>query len=143
MSDQIDLLAETHFSEILERARSMRVQAIAIDTIQTLICEHVSGRPGLPAQLRACMEHLLNYVGTTGTTLWLVGHLTQRGDIAGPRTIEHDVDAVLRLDMLDQPEGERILNCPSKNRFGSISAVGRLKLTAEGFVAADGEALTF
>jgi DNA repair protein RadA/Sms len=139
VSDQVVLLAETHLGKILERARLMRAQAVAIDTIQLLSCEHVSSRPGLPAQLRACMKLLLDCVGSTGVTLWLVGHLTQRGDVAGPRTIEHDVDAVLRLDGED---GEQILNCSSKNRFGSISAVGRLKLTAGGFVAVDREPRT-
>jgi DNA repair protein RadA/Sms len=140
VSNQICLLAETRLGEILERARSMRAQAVAIDTIQGLTCEDVNGSPGLPAQLRACTVRLIDYARTTGTTLWLVGHLTKRGDIAGPRTTEHDVDVVLRLD---QENDERILSCPSKNRFGSASTVGRFRLTAEGLVEVDEGALSY
>ena len=138
MSDRIYVLTERRLEEILEQARSMRAQALAIDTIQVLSCEHVRGRPGLPAQLRACTARLIDYAKTTGTTLWLVGHLTQRGDIAGPRTIVHGVDTVLRLD---QEDDERILHChcPSKNRFGPTNIAGHLKLTAKGFVEVNEE----
>jgi DNA repair protein RadA/Sms len=137
MSDRIHVLAEQRLEEILKHARSMHAQALAIDTIQMLRCEHVRGRPGLPAQLRGCTARLIDYAGTTGTTLWFVGHLTACGDIAGPITIVHSVDVVLRLD---QEDDKRILRCPSKNRFGPTNAVGRLKLTAEGFVEVDEEA---
>jgi len=137
VSDQICLLSERRLGEILERARATRAQVVAIDTIQTLTCEHVSGRPGFPAQLRAGVKRLIDFSATSGTTLWLVGHLTSRGDIAGPRTIEHDVDVVLRLD---QEDAVRILGCPDKNRFGPTNVVGRLEPTARGFVDADEEA---
>lgn len=133
MSNRIHVLAATRLEEILEQARSMRAQAIAIDTIQALICGHVKGRPGL----RECMGRLIDYARTTGTTILLVSELTRRDDIASPKTIVHDVDVALRLD---QEDDERILSCLSKNRFGPTSLVGRLKLTAEGFVEADEEA---
>lgn len=134
-SDQVCMLSERRLGVILEHAHSMRAQAVAIDTIQTLTCEHVRGRHGNPAQLRACMKCLINYRSATRTSLWLVGHLTSRGDIAGPTTIEHDVDVVLRLD---QEGDERILRSPSKNRFGPTNVVGRLTLTAGGLVERGG-----
>jgi DNA repair protein RadA/Sms len=133
MSDRICVIAERRIEEILEQARSMRAQALAIDTIQMLSCGHVKGRPGLPAQLRECTARLIDYAGATGTTLWLIGHLTACGDIAGPVTIAHSIDVVLRLD---QEDDERILRCPGRNKFGPTNAVGRLELTAEGFVVA-------
>ncbi len=146
MSDWIRVLAEQRLEKILQQAQSMRAQALAIDTIQMLHCEHVKGRPGLPAQLRGCTARLIDYARTTGTTLWLVGHLTERGDIAGPRTIVHDVDVVLRLD---QEDDQRIWLRPDKNRFGSTSVtladhrwahlVGQLQLTSGGFVEVDEE----
>lgn len=136
VSDQICLLAEGRLGKILAQARSMRAQAIVIDSIQTLICEHVRGRRGLPAQLRTCMKLLIDYAKTTDTTLWLVNYLTNRGCIAGPRTIEHDVDVVLRLD---QKDAVRILSCPSKNRFGPTNVVGHLELTTKGLIEADKE----
>ncbi len=136
LSNRICVLSTGSLEEILEQAKSMHAQALAIDTIQLLRCEHVKGRPGLPAQLRGCTARLINYAGTTGTTLWLVGHLTASGDIAGPITIEHSVDVILRLD---QEGNERTLRCPLKNRFGPTNATGRLKLTAEGFVEVNEE----
>jgi hypothetical protein len=140
ISNPIYVLATRRLEEILEQARSMHAQAVAIDTIQKLICGGAKGHPGLPSQLRACTARLTDYARTTGTTLWLVGLLTARDDIAGLRTIVHDVDIVLRLDQ-DQEVDERILSCPKNRfRFGLDNPVGRLKLTARGFVAVDEEA---
>lgn len=130
LSNRIYVCATRSLEEILDQAQALHAQAVAIATIQTLSCGHVRGRPGLPAQLRACTARLIDYARMTGTTLWLVGHLTARGDIAGPRTIEHAVDVLLRLD---QEDDEWILSCPDKNRFGPTNLVGRLKLTARGF----------
>jgi DNA repair protein RadA/Sms len=126
LSSRIYVLSERRLGVILEHAHSMRAQVIAIDTIQTLTW-----------QLRTCMKRLLDYAKTTNTTLWLVDLLTSDGSIAGPKTIEHDVDVVLELD---QEGNERILRCPSKNRFGPTNIVGRLTLTAGGLVEADEEA---
>lgn len=134
MSDRIHVLAEQRLEEILKQARSMHAQALAIDTIQMLHCEHVRGRPGLPAQLRGCTARLIDYAKATGTTLWFVGHLTAGGDIAGPITIQHSVDVVLEFD---QEDDERILSCPRKNSFGPTNAVGRFRFAAEGFVEVD------
>ncbi len=139
MSDQICVLSAGRLEEILERAQSTRAQVLAIETIQMLSCGHVRGRPGLPAQLRSCVGRLIDYARTTGTALWLVGHLTARGDVAGPRAIVHDVDVVLRLDQQDDGQ---ILRC-SRNRFGPTHFVGRLELTTEGFVETSEEACTF
>lgn len=102
-----------------------------VDTIQTLVCEHADGRPGGPAQLRACMKRLTDYQMTTGTTLWLVSQLTRRGELAGSVTgAHHFADVVLRLD---QEDDARILSS-SKNRFGSVHDGALFKLTAKGFV---------
>jgi DNA repair protein RadA/Sms len=139
MSNRIHVFVERRLEEILAQAQAMHAQALAIDTIQMLSCGHVRGRPGLPAQLRACMARLIDYARTTGTTLWLVGHLTACGDIAGPRTIVHDVDIVLRLD---QEDDRRILSCPGKNRFGPTNLVGRFRLTSSGFIEVGEEAST-
>ena len=130
-SNQICMLADTRLGEILERARSMRAQMIAIDTIQTLVCEHVDVPPGRPAQLRSCMKHLTDYQMTTDTTLWLISQLTRRGELAGSVTgVHHFADVVLRLD---QEDDARILSS-SKNRFGSVHDGALFKLTAKGFV---------
>ncbi len=137
LSDRIHVLAEPCLEEILKQARSLRAQALAIDTIQMLRSSHVRDRPGLLAQLRGCSARLIDYAWTTGTTLWFVGHLTACGYHRGPPTIEHSADVVLRLDQ----EDDKWILRSSKNRFPvpklparKTGVEARLKLTANGFV---------
>lgn len=140
VSNRIYVLAERHLDKIFAHARAMRAQTIAIDSIQKMICEDVGGRAGSPAQLKECTSRLVQYAKTTDTALWLIGHVTGDGDIAGPKTIEHDVDVVLELEQGAKFEGnERILRCPSKNRFGPTNVVGHFELTAKGFAAVDAD----
>lgn len=96
-SQLLYVLSEQNLSEIFAYARSMRVQTIAIDSIQKMRCEDIDGRAGFPKQLKECAARLINYAKTTETAIWIVGHMTSDGDIAGPRTIHHDVDVVLEL----------------------------------------------
>jgi len=140
VSPRLYVMAERQLTKIFAHARAMRAQTIAIDSIQKMICEDVGGRAGSPAQLKACTDRFVSYAKTTGTALWLIGHVTADGDIAGPKTIEHDVDVVLEMEQSAKLEGrERILRCPGKNRFGATNIVGRLELTDKGFVPIDGD----
>ncbi len=142
MSNRIFVLAERNLAKIFAQARTMRAQTIAIDSIQTLFCDDVSGKAGAPRQIKECTARLIDYAKKTPTptSLWLVGHTTSNGDIAGPKTIQHDVDVVLELDQGVKFDGsERILRCPSKNRFGPTNVVGHFELTAKGFVPVDAE----
>jgi DNA repair protein RadA/Sms len=139
-SDRIYVLAERNLEKIFAHARAMCAQTIAIDSIQKMICDDVNGRAGSTTQLKECTARLVQYAKTTGTALWLIGHVTSDGEIAGPKTIEHDVDVVLELDRGPKFEGnERILNCSSKNRFGPTNVVGRFELTPKGFVSVDAD----
>ena len=139
-SSKIYPIAERNLDKIFAKARSVRAQTIAIDSIQKMRCEDVSGRPGSPAQLKECTARLVQYAKGTGTALWLIGHVTGDGDVAGPKTIEHDVDVVLELEQGTQLEGnERILKCSGKNRFGPTNVEGRFELTAKGFVSIDAD----
>lgn len=131
MSRRIHALSTGYLERIIEHAQSMKAQALAIDTIHMLHSFHVKGQRGKPAQLKACIADLISYAEITGTVLWLNGCLTACGDIAGPLTIQHSVDTVLRLD---QTTDTRILRCTGKNRFGSSNAMEHLKLTAQGFI---------
>ncbi len=134
------VFVERRLERIFAKAREIRAQTIAIDSIQKMLCEDVAGRPGTPAQLKECTGRLVRYAKSTATALWLIGHVTSEGDIAGPRTIEHDVDVVLEMEAGAGMEGnERILRLSGKNRFGPGNAVGRLVLTDRGFVCCDGD----
>jgi len=160
VSSRLHVQAERNLAKIFEYARSIRAQTIAIDSIQTIFCEDVGGRvggttsrrtpgfstiqarshaakPGSPTQIKGCVERLVQYAKTTDTAIWIVGHTTLAGDIAGPKTMVHDVDVVLELDKGTRFGGnERILK-QTKNRFGSTNVVGHFELTDRGFVPID------
>ena len=139
-SSKIYVIVERSLHRIFAHARAIRAQTIAIDSIQKMLCEDLDSRAGTPAQLKECATRLVQYAKTTGTSLWLIGHVTSDGGIAGPKTIEHDVDVVLELELGPGMEGnERLLRCAGKNRFGPTNVVGRFDLTAKGFVAIDGD----
>jgi len=139
-SSQIYVFAERNLDNVFAHARALQVRTIAIDSIQKMACDDVNGRAGSTTQLKECTARLVKYAKSTGTALWLIGHVTSDGEIAGPKTIEHDVDVVLELDRGPKFEGnERVLNCSSKNRFGPTNVVGRFQLTPKGFVAVDAD----
>jgi DNA repair protein RadA/Sms len=117
------------------QAREIRAQTIAIDPIQKLICDDVSGSAGSPGQLKECTSRLVEFAKKNDTSIWLVGHVTDAGDIAGPQALQHSVDVVLKLERGKKFDGnERILRPFGKNRFGAVNAAGYFELTSKGFV---------
>ena len=120
--DGVHALAETCVERILEHAATMRPQLIVADSVQTLWTESLSAAPGSVSQVRESAARLVRYAKETGTAVFLVGHVTKEGGIAGPRVLEHMVDAVLYF------EGEsgsrfRVLRA-FKNRFGAVNELG-------------------
>lgn len=139
-SSKIYVLVERDLARIFAHARSIRAQTVVIDSIQKMICEDLDSRAGTPAQLKECTSRFVQYAKATATAHWLIGHVTSDGAIAGPRTIEHDVDVVIELEQGTKFEGnERILRVAGKNRFGAANVTGHLELTAKGFVCVDGD----
>ena len=120
--DHLHALAETGVERILEQAVAMRPKVIVADSVQTLWTESLSAAPGSVSQVRESAARLVRYAKETGTAVFLVGHVTKEGGIAGPRVLEHMVDAVLYF------EGEsgsrfRVLRA-FKNRFGAVNELG-------------------
>ncbi|MGN6513749.1 MAG: DNA repair protein RadA [Lysobacteraceae bacterium] len=120
--DGLHALAETGVERILEHAASMRPKLIVADSVQTLWSEQLTAAPGSVSQVRESAARLVRYAKETGTAVFLVGHVTKEGGIAGPRVLEHMVDAVLYF------EGEagsrfRVLRA-FKNRFGAVNELG-------------------
>lgn len=139
-SSNIYPFAEHRLDKVFAKARKVRAKTIAIDSIQKMLCKGVAGRAGSPTQLKESSAQLVAYAKDTGTPLWIIGHVTSDGDIAGPRTIEHDVDVVLELvPGLKFGGNERILQCSGKNRFGPTNVKGHFELTADGFVGIDAD----
>ena len=120
--DGLEALAETSIERILAEAASGRPDVLIIDSIQTIWTGTLTAAPGSVSQVREAAARLVRYAKETGTSVFLVGHVTKEGGIAGPRVLEHMVDAVLYF------EGEsgsrfRILRA-FKNRFGAVNELG-------------------
>jgi DNA repair protein RadA/Sms len=126
-------LPETNLEEVFRRADSVGPAALVVDSIQTVHTETAPQAPGSVAQLRACAMELMRWGKTTGIPVFIIGHVTKDGDIAGPRLLEHIVDVVLYL------EGERFssyrLLRGVKNRFGSVDEIGVFEMTGGGMRA--------
>ena len=113
---------------------------LVIDSIQTMIDTDLDHASGSVVQVRGCATALVRYAKASGTAVVLIGHVTKEGSIAGPKTLEHVVDAVLSLD--GERDGNLRLLRVSKNRFGSCDEVGILAMSAKGLTAvADPSAL--
>ncbi|HVX04348.1 MAG TPA: DNA repair protein RadA [Rhodanobacteraceae bacterium] len=115
-------LAETCVERILEHAQNEKPRVLVIDSIQTIWTETLPAAPGSVSQVRESAARLVRFAKQTGTSVFLVGHVTKEGGIAGPRVLEHMVDAVLYF------EGEtgsrfRVLRA-FKNRFGAVNELG-------------------
>ena len=128
--DGVHALAETGIERILEHAAAMQPRLIVADSVQTLWTEELSAAPGSVSQVRESAARLVRYAKETGTAVFLVGHVTKEGGIAGPRVLEHMVDAVLYF------EGEsgsrfRVLRA-FKNRFGAVNELGVFAMTDRG-----------
>ena len=124
------LAAETNLRDILTTLEAERPALAVIDSIQTMWSDHVDSAPGSVSQVRAAAHELVAFAKRRGTAVVLVGHVTKDGQIAGPRVVEHMVDAVLSF------EGEgsqqfRILRA-AKNRFGPTDEIGVFEMTGGG-----------
>src|SRR6185312_8241657 len=119
--------------------RSPRV--LFIDSIQTIFTGDLDGAPGSVGQVRECAARLMRFAKDSGTSVFVVGHVTKGGGIAGPKTLEHIVDTVLYF------EGEATLDYrllrATKNRFGSVDELGVFSMTDRGLVAVPNPSAVF
>lgn len=131
-ADAPDLLfaGETNVESVVALLESERPKLVIIDSIQTLYLESTASGAGSVAQVRDCAQVLLGWAKTSGVPLFLAGHVTKDGNIAGPRVLEHMVDVVLYMDG-DEMGSYRILRC-TKNRFGSTNDVALLEMRGDG-----------
>lgn len=126
------ILAETDLETVCESIVSHRPAVCVIDSVQTLHDPDVSSGPGSVSQVREAAARLLRVAKDTGTALFLVGHVTKDGSVAGPRVLEHLVDCALHFEG-DRYRAHRILRAV-KNRFGSTNEIGVFEMTAGGLV---------
>lgn len=132
-SDQFYLLTETLTQEIFKEIRKLRPQLIIVDSIQTLQSNIIESSPGTVSQIRECAAEFQRFAKETNTPVFLIGHITKDGNIAGPKILEHMVDTVLQFEG-DRHYAYRILRT-LKNRFGSTAELGIYEMTASGMRA--------
>jgi DNA repair protein RadA/Sms len=139
--DKIEILTETNLDLILEVLRQDIPFMIVIDSIQTTYSQNLESTPGSISQIRECAHNFINFAKETGSSIFLVGHVTKDGSIAGPKVLEHMVDTVLYF------EGEknhiyRILRTV-KNRFGSTNEIGIFQMQENGLGEVENPSLLF
>jgi DNA repair protein RadA/Sms len=123
LSDRpVALASETSLENILDGLKSEKPDIAVIDSVQTLWTDQLAAAPGTVAQVRACAQELVRFAKKSGCAVILVGHVTKDGQIAGPRVVEHMVDAVLYFEG-DRSHQFRILRAV-KNRFGPTDEIG-------------------
>ncbi|MGY6558798.1 MAG: DNA repair protein RadA [Nitritalea sp.] len=129
-SDTLFLLAETNTQAIFQAVNQLEPEVLIIDSIQTLASPLVESAAGSVSQVRECTAQLMKFAKETHTPVFLIGHITKDGAIAGPKVLEHMVDTVLQFEG-DRHLSYRILRT-SKNRFGSTQELGIYEMRAEG-----------
>lgn len=129
-SAEVRLLTETRIEAVLEAVRLEAPQVLVVDSIQTLQSEGLASAPGSVAQVRECVGQLVQYAKGSGSAVFLVGHVTKEGMLAGPRVVEHLVDTVLYFE---GEEGSRYrMVRATKNRFGAVHELGIFAMTEQG-----------
>ena len=129
-SDSLLVMCETNLSDIQEAIAVLEPQVVIIDSIQTMYSETVSSAPGSVSQVREATGVLMQLAKGLGVTIFIIGHVTKEGAVAGPRVLEHMVDTVLYFEG-DRHASYRILHAV-KNRFGSTDEIGVFEMKENG-----------
>jgi DNA repair protein RadA/Sms len=124
------ILTENHLERILNVASKEKARVIVIDSIQTVYSDILQSAPGSVAQVRECAAQLVRFAKQTNTALFLVGHVTKEGALAGPRVLEHMVDTVLYFEG-DSSSRYRVVRTV-KNRYGAVNELGIFAMTDKG-----------
>jgi DNA repair protein RadA/Sms len=131
----VELLTETQLETILATGAAMEPAVMFVDSIQTIYTADLEGAPGNVGQVRECAARLMRFAKDSGTAVFVVGHVTKGGGIAGPKTLEHIVDTVLYFEG-EGTQDQRVLRA-TKNRFGGVDEIGVFRMTQEGLIAVE------
>jgi DNA repair protein RadA/Sms len=130
MLSECYILAETSTQNIFKQIEILQPDILIVDSIQTLNSSFIESAPGSISQVRECTAELMKFAKETGTPVFLIGHITKEGTLAGPKVLEHMVDTVLQFEG-DRHLSYRILRT-TKNRFGSTSELGIYEMRGTG-----------
>lgn len=129
-ADNVYIVCDTSLETIMDHIETVKPDMLVVDSIQTIASEGIESSAGSVSQVRECATQLLRYAKTSGVPVILIGHITKEGSIAGPKVLEHIVDAVLQFEG-DRNYLYRILRS-IKNRFGSTSEIGIYEMCQKG-----------
>ena len=129
-NDDILFLGETDIDIIQNSIESLTPKLVIIDSIQTMSCQHVSSAPGSASQIKEATSALMRLAKENGITVFVIGHVTKEGSLAGPKMLEHMVDTVLYFEG-DRQDSFRLLRSV-KNRFGSTDEIGVFEMRSSG-----------
>jgi DNA repair protein RadA/Sms len=137
----VELLTETALDAILASASAMSPDLLVVDSIQTIYSAELEGAAGNVGQVRECAARLMRYAKESGCAVFIVGHVTKGGGVAGPKTLEHIVDTVLYFEG-DGSLDFRVLRA-TKNRFGSVDEIGVFRMTSAGLEGVENPSALF
>ncbi len=140
-NDKLLLLPETHVEAMIAQAKKALPQVMVIDSIQTIYTELLQSAPGSVGQLRESAAQLVRFAKQSGIALFLVGHVTKEGALAGPRVLEHMVDTVLYFE--GQKDNRYRVVRAIKNRFGAVNELGIFAMTDKGLKAVSNPSAIF
>ncbi|MBI1919001.1 DNA repair protein RadA [Candidatus Microgenomates bacterium] len=129
-NDTLYLLSQTLVENLVDAIGELKPDLVIVDSIQTMESENLTGAAGSVGQVRECASQLINLAKNTGIAIFLVGHVTKEGTVAGPMVLSHMVDTVLFFEG-EKFKNLRIIRC-LKNRFGPVDEVGIFAITQEG-----------
>ena len=130
IKEDILFISETHLEKILKISKEVQPKVIVIDSIQTMVTDLSASAPGSVSQVRDCAAQLTQYTKQTHTILIMIGHVTKGGALAGPRILEHMVDAVLYFEG-DAGGRYRVIRAV-KNRYGSVNEISVFAMSGKG-----------
>lgn len=126
----LKMLAETQVETIIRLANEVQPRLLVVDSIQVMHSAEVSSAPGSVSQVRECAAYLIQYAKQTGTVLFLVGHVTKDGSLAGPKVLEHMIDCFIMLEGGTDTRYRTLRG--HKNRFGAVNELGVFAMTEKG-----------
>ncbi|MEJ7622815.1 MAG: DNA repair protein RadA [Pyrinomonadaceae bacterium] len=132
VAENLYLLPETNLQSILTETDRITPDFVIVDSIQTVFSDQIESAPGSVSQVREVATQFMHFAKNTGTPVFLTGHVTKEGSIAGPKTLEHIVDTVLYFEG-DRHYNHRIIRA-TKNRFGAANEIGVFEMTNAGLM---------
>ena len=129
-TDRLRLMAETNAEAIIAAVDELKPRVLVVDSIQVVHTDEITSAPGSVSQVRECASYLIRHAKQTGTVLFLVGHVTKDGSLAGPKVLEHMIDCSILLEGSDDARFRTLRG--QKNRFGAVNELGVFAMTEQG-----------